>query len=179
MLQSQMLTADELSQAIGAAVRARKTSSGSIDNEFICLRPGSNNDQKALFSLVDKYVPFLTALLGSLKRPGSDGSPYQHPNQLQIAIKRAGFEGYAPLEKMSDPGLGHIDQSVKRQLEGRACANYSCLLGICLQGKTMSGISMLAEVHTRNWSAPLRALKATSGGRQTSCTNMASKALRL
>ena len=139
MLQSQMLTADELSQAIGAAVRARKTSSGSIDNEFIFLRPGSNNDQKVLFSLLDKYVPFLTALLGSLKRPGSDGSPYQHHNQLQIAIKRAGFEGYAPLEKMSDPGLGHIDQSVKRQLEGRACANYSCLLGICLQGKTMSG----------------------------------------
>ena len=67
VLQSQMLTADELSQAIGAAVRARKTSSGSIDNEFICLRPGSNNDQKVLFSLLDKCVPFVTALLGSLR----------------------------------------------------------------------------------------------------------------
>lgn len=139
MLQNQMLTADELAQAIDAATRARATSSGSIDKEFIFLRPGSNKEQKVLFSILNKYVPFLTTLLGSLKLPGSDGSPYQHHNQLQIAIKKAGFEGYAPLEKMSDPGLGHIDQSVKRQLEGCACANYSCLFGICLQGRTMKG----------------------------------------
>ena len=138
VLRNQILSADELAQAVDAAIRVRATSSGSIDNEFIFLRPGSNDDQKVLFSLINKYAQFLTALLGSVKLPGSDGSPYQHHNQLQIAIKRAGFAGYAPLEKMANPGLGHIDQSVKRQFEGCACANYSCLLGICLQGKTMN-----------------------------------------
>ena len=137
VLQNQMLSPDELRRAIVAARRARATSSGSIDNEFIFLRPGSDSDQRMLFSMLNKYVPFLTALLGRVKLPGSDDSPYQHHNQLQIAIKKAGFRGYAPLEKMAYPGLGHIDQSIKRQVEDRACANYSCLLGICLQGETM------------------------------------------
>ena len=136
VLRNQVLSDGEIRQAIEAALRVRETSSGSTDHEFIFFRPSSNDDQKLLFSLLDKYVKFLSALLGSLRLPASDGSPYLHHNQLQVAIKRAGFEGYAPIDKMSDPGLGHIDQSVKRQLEGSPCTNYSCLLGICLQGKT-------------------------------------------
>ena len=137
VLKNQVLSADELARAVNAAIRVRATSTGSIDNEFIFLRPGSNDDHKVLFSLMNKYSKFLTALLGGVKLPGSDGSPYQHHNQLQIAIKKAGFRGYERIEKMSNPGLGHIDQTVKRQIEGCACANYSCLLGICLEGKTM------------------------------------------
>jgi len=82
VLQNQMLSSDELRWAIVAARRARMTSSGSIDNEFIFLRPGSDSDQRMLFSMLNKYVPFLIALLGRVKLPGSDDSPDQHRNQL-------------------------------------------------------------------------------------------------
>ena len=82
-------------------------------------------------------MPFLHQLLGGIVLPGSDGSPYGHHNQLQLAIKKAGFEGYASLARMASSRVGHIDQSSARQRPaGRPTSNYSMLLGVVLNGET-------------------------------------------
>ena len=137
MLERTLLSDQELGAAVAAVVRIRAKAVRGSDNEFIFLRPGSNEDHLTLFSLLNRYIPFLTAVMGPLQIPGIDRSPYQQHNSLQIAIKPAGSVGIASLENMADPALGQIDPSHNHQREGCPCANYTCLIGICLQGKTM------------------------------------------
>ena len=80
------------------------------------LRGSSSPDKLLLFSpalqpklgpaflrLLNRYVPFLHQLLGGIMLPGSNGSPYGHHNQLQLAVKVSGALA-GPLKRRQGPG---------------------------------------------------------------------------
>ncbi|CAE8602926.1 unnamed protein product [Polarella glacialis] len=139
VLQHPVLTDEEVALALGAAQRVRKTSKSiNAGGEFVFLRGQSTDDRRRLFALLNKYLSLLHQLLGGIRLPGSDWAPYAHHNQVQVAIKRPGFEGYGRLDQMSSSLTGHIDQPAKKQLAGKAAANYSLLLGVVLSGDTAS-----------------------------------------
>lgn len=57
----------------------------------------------AFLRLLNRYVPFLHQLLGGIMLPGSNGSPYGHHNQLQLAVKVSGALA-GPLKRRQGPG---------------------------------------------------------------------------
>eukprot|EP00913_Durusdinium_trenchii_P000929 g858.t1 len=73
--------------------------SGDNQGEFVFLRGSSTPDKLLLFSLLNRYLPFLHQLLEGIVLPGSNNSPYGHHNQVQVAVKRPGFEGYTDLAR--------------------------------------------------------------------------------
>ncbi|CAK8986856.1 TFIIS N-terminal domain-containing protein [Durusdinium trenchii] len=90
-----------------------------------------------LARLLNRYLPFLHQLLEGIVLPGSNNSPYGHHNQVQVAVKRPGFEGYTDLARMSSSRVGHIDQSSAKQTPpGKPTSNYSVLFGVVLSGET-------------------------------------------
>ncbi|CAK9104213.1 unnamed protein product [Durusdinium trenchii] len=128
----------EVQLALAAAQRVR-SGSRSSDNqgEFVFLRGSSTPDKLLLFSLLNRYLPFLHQLLEGIVLPGSNNSPYGHHNQVQVAVKRPGFEGYTDLARMSSSRVGHIDQSSAKQTPpGKPTSNYSVLFGVVLSGET-------------------------------------------
>eukprot|EP00928_Gymnodinium_smaydae_P021499 TRINITY_DN18390_c0_g1_i1.p1 TRINITY_DN18390_c0_g1~~TRINITY_DN18390_c0_g1_i1.p1 ORF type:complete len:325 (-),score=27.74 TRINITY_DN18390_c0_g1_i1:85-1059(-) len=134
------LSERELSEALAAALRVRSNSKASDnEGEFVFLRDQSSPDKLQLFALLNAYVPLLHQLFGGIKLPGSNMAPYAHHNQVQVAIKKPGFEGYDKIEKMHAKGAlsGHVDQpAAKQSPPGQTARNYSALLGICLSGDT-------------------------------------------
>ena len=113
-----------MQRALEAALRVRQSSKSSDnEGEFVFLGRESTRDKLFLFSLLNRYVPFLHQLLGGIKVPQSDMSPYSHHNQVQLAIKRARFKGYDNLRKMSNSSVGHIDQRASRRQPGRQTTN--------------------------------------------------------
>lgn len=135
---SPVWSAKEIQEAHEAAQRVRFMSTSSDGKgEFVFLRGSSTPDKLALFSLLNRYIPFLHQLLGGIVLPNSDKSPYAHHNQVQVALKTPGFKGYKPLEQMSSSRVGHIDQSTARQNPpGKPSSNYSVLFGVVLSGDT-------------------------------------------
>jgi len=139
-LKKPLLTQQEISEALAAALRVRQNSKASDnEGEFIFLRRQSSSDKLRLFSLLNKYVPFLHQVFGGIRLPGSNMAPYAHHNQVQVAVKKVGFEGYERFGKMHAKGAlaGHVDQpNAKQRPPGQKARNYSALFCIVLQGDT-------------------------------------------
>ncbi|OLQ10445.1 hypothetical protein AK812_SmicGene5847 [Symbiodinium microadriaticum] len=67
------------------------------NNKFVCLRPNIRNqraEKLMLFSLINREYPLL---------------------KVQVAVKQPNFEGYADLQGMTSPNIGHVDQTISRQ----------------------------------------------------------------
>ncbi|CAE7211165.1 unnamed protein product [Symbiodinium sp. CCMP2592] len=131
---------EEVSTAAAAAHQVRRTKGRDSNNEFVCLRPNIRNQRSEklmLFSLINRYIPFLHQLLDGFLLPGHNSAPYDHHNQVQVAVKQPNFEGYADLQGMRSPNIGHVDQTISRQkTQGQPIANYSVLFGVVLGGET-------------------------------------------
>ena len=79
-------------------------------------------------------------LYAGAKHPGSDQGPYGFHNMVQIAIRQplaAGQDGITSLRSMRSCAVARVDQPHKRQLpRGKPICNFSCLVGILLEGDT-------------------------------------------
>ena len=135
VLKTQILSEAERTEALAAAMRVHQKNNR--QNEFVAMRSKDvEKDKRVLFALLNKYIPFLHQLFSGIRLPGSDWSPYAHHNNIQIAIKKPGFQDYS-LEEMYSARVGHIDQPHARQKpEGKKFCNYSALFGIVLDGAT-------------------------------------------
>lgn len=139
VLPGRLCTDEELDKCLAAARRVREGRGSEASNaggEFVFMPRVSSPDKMLLFSLINRYTPFLHQLLNGIKLPGSDKGPFSHHNAIQVAVKKPGFEGYAKLKKMSDASVGHIDQRAMKQTSGKPTTNYSVLLGVVLGGDT-------------------------------------------
>jgi len=134
VLQQPMLSDEELVEATAVARRVRF---GGSNGEFVFLRHQANEDKRTLFALLYRYLPLLNQMFGGgVRLPFSDKAPYSHHNQVQVAIKQPGFEGYDQLANMYCSDVGHIDQPLQRQVPGRKAHNFSASFGIVLNGAT-------------------------------------------
>ena len=135
VLKNPILSEAERTEALAVALRVRQKSQG----EFVSMRrKDCERDKRVLFALINKYLPFLHQLFSGIQLPGSDWAPYAHHNNLQVAIKKPGFEDYS-LEQIYSAKIAHIDQPHARQNpEGKKLCNYSALFGIVLNGATAS-----------------------------------------
>ena len=128
--------AAELSAAASSARRIAAKSSG----EFIGVAGKLDMDRKRLVRVYSAVKPLIEALYGGAKHPGSDLAPYGFHNMVQIAAREpgaAGQNGIRNLRSMTSSAVAHIDQPHKRQLpRGKPICNFSCLVGILLQGET-------------------------------------------
>jgi len=136
VLRGAVLSKSEVQEAREVALRIRASSQGGGGGEFFTLRDGASRDKRKLFALLHRYNPLLHQLFNGIRLPFSDKGPYSHHNQIQLAIKKPGFEGYSALSKMSNALVGHVDQTDGSKKEGKRYCNYTALFGIVLDGDT-------------------------------------------
>eukprot|EP00929_Paragymnodinium_shiwhaense_P018671 TRINITY_DN12980_c0_g1_i3.p1 TRINITY_DN12980_c0_g1~~TRINITY_DN12980_c0_g1_i3.p1 ORF type:complete len:270 (+),score=50.88 TRINITY_DN12980_c0_g1_i3:391-1200(+) len=137
ILKTPVLSKHEMNEAVEIARRLWEVQKKSANGEFMMLRPGVSADKRKLLALVYKYSSFLNCLVhGGVQLPGYNMAPYAHHNQVQLAFKEPGDEGYAKLEGMQNSIVGHIDQSDgAKHPPGRPLTNYTALFGIVLSSE--------------------------------------------
>ena len=125
---------------LAEAVASAKTVAEKGSERFVRVVGSLDQDRRNLLKLYDGVKPFLQALYGGAKHPRSDQAPYGVHNMVQVAIREpgaAGQDGAKTMGSMKAAAVAHVDQPHKRQSpRGQPICNFSCLVGILLQGDT-------------------------------------------